>query len=197
MPVGKQYVAARHFAWAVPLAPACVVVHELGHLLTGRAFGYPTRLHPESVSGGPALETSEPLIAGLAAASGPLASTLLTAIACLFILKRGPHPAIIVLALFDSLRIAVTILGICWRVLITWQGVEVGPLDSDEYDALRAFGTGFLPVMIAINLLLIATWAWTIRRIEGSRPHRLVAIAGGSAVGLVLWFNLIGPALLG
>lgn len=193
--------------FAALAAPLGIVLHELGHYLTYRAFDFPNvTLHSSSVSIGngeifwqfiraadfAAAANVYPLRqVALAAAMGPLVSAVLTVMCCL-IASRKPHPFVVSLGLFSPLQF---IAGLIYLPVSFFRKLEQA--NFDELNVARLTG---IPVEIFILLgafLLIGGVFWLLRCIpKGNRLFAVSAIIVGVAVGLGVHFRLFAPALL-
>ena len=200
----------RWFFWAgfaALAAPLGIVLHELGHYLTYRAFGFSdVVLHSSSVSIGNGeifwqfIRTDDFAAAAnvyplrqvaLAAAMGPGISAVLTVMCCL-IASRKPHPFVVSLGLFSPLQF---IAGLIYLPVSFFRNVEQA--NFDELNVARVTG---IPVEIFIlfgAFVLIGGVFWLLHCIsKGNRLFAVSAIVVGVVVGLGVYFTLLAPALL-
>lgn len=197
----------RWVGFAALAAPLGIVLHELGHYLTYRAFGFPdVVMHGASVSIGngeifwqfiraddfAAAANVYPLRqVALAAAMGPLVSAVLTVMCCL-IASRKPHPFVVSLGLFSPLQF---IGGLVYLPVSFFRKLERA--NFDELNVAQLMG---IPVEIFILLgafLLIGGAFWLLRCIpKGNRLFAVSAIIVGVIIGLGVYFTLLAPALL-
>jgi hypothetical protein len=198
----------RWVGFAALAAPLGLVLHELGHYLTYRAFGFTdVALHSTSVSLGrgeifwqfiraddfAAAANVYPLgQVALAAAMGPLVSAFLTVMCCL-IASRKPHPFVVSLGLFSPLQF---VGGLIYLPASFFRKLERASFD--ELNVARLLG---IPVEIFILLgafLLVGGTFWLLRCIpKGNRLFAVSAIIAGVIVGLGVYLTLLAPALLG
>lgn len=184
--------------WGALLAPAGIILHEMGHFLVGLSLGFPVRLNAGSVSGGPAIGSATDMAVAMQASAGPLVTITLMAIAAWGLINRPGSRWAFALAITAPLRFIVggTYLfwvGKAWLEETAFQGTP----NFDEFNAALALGLS--PVwLVAVQVLgLIAFWIWATTR---PRPIARIASVGsvlaGAVIGIALWMALIGPALL-
>lgn len=193
--------------FAALAAPLGIVLHELGHYLTYRAFGFPdVVLHSASVSTGNgeifwqfiraadfvAAANVYPLRqVALGSAMSPLVSAVLTVTCCL-IASRKPHPFVVSLGLFSPLQF---IAGLVYLPVRFFRKLE-----QANFDELNVARVTSIPVEIFILLgafLLIGGVFWLLRCIsKGNRLFAVSAVIVGVIVGLGVYFRLLAPALL-
>ena len=190
---------------AVPLA---VLLHELGHYLVYRAFGFQgVALHYSSTThsverafwqlvyrGDVASAASLlPLWkAGLGTAAGILVTCVVTFVCCVFAARKSPPPLAIALGIFAPVRFLSGLPTI--PLVLSGRPVRTG---TDEAHLAVLTGIPVLLLIFAGLLVLVLAWIWLVRRIP--RDHRLLSLAGlvsGLALGIFVYFWLIGPRLL-
>jgi hypothetical protein len=200
MPRGRSIPAlARLAGTAAIVAPATIVLHEGGHWTAGRLLGFPARLGPFGVSGGPTLGASPDWQVVLAAGAGPLVTAVLAAWAW-FRLRRGRNSSLaFATALLAPVRMLVG--GVyAWSALGAWLAGERyrGHPNFDEYNAASALGANPLPIVLAELALVATLWVWAISgQPRGRRATRTVTVAAAGAAGIATWAYAAGPALLG
>lgn len=201
-------LALKWFGTSVIAVPLSVLLHELGHLVAYLAFGFEgVALHYSSATH--ALERTfwqhvyrgnlsaaalllPPWKVGLATAAGILVTCAVTLLCCLIAVKKNPHPLLVALGIFSSLRF---ISGI--PVMLSWfLGKPVrGGTDEAHLAVLTGIPVVFL--VFAGLLFLLVTWTWFIRSIP--KNQFLISLPGlvlGIATGWFLYFWLVGPWLL-
>ena len=201
--------ALRWLAWSTPALPIAVLVHELGHLLWFKAFGFPNvRLRYASVShglhtefwrlvregdiGAAAQVVSFPEV-GIATGTGILISWL-TIVACAYhTMTRTPHPLVVAVGLAATLRLRIGI-QVLKRLLFTDNQVPSG---TDE--GIVGVVTPIPEALLwGIGLALaIAGWYFIIRGLPaGRRLSHLGLVAAGVVAGAVVYVAWLGPWLL-
>ncbi|WP_133365897.1 hypothetical protein [Qipengyuania sediminis] len=184
---------------ALLLAPAGIVVHELGHFLVGWADGYPVRLNPGSVSFGPSLGDAPDRVVALQAAAGPLATVALMAIAAISLRRQHFVPWAFALAITAPLRFLVGG-AFVFALAEAWlQGRAFGGRPNfDEYNAAVALSVSPAAVVGFQMVMVLVFWTWSIIRApRGRRAGYVGATLAGAIAGIALWMGIIGPALLG
>ena len=192
--------------FAALAAPLGIVLHELGHYLTWRAFGFPdVVLHSASVSTrngeifwqfirandfAAAADVYPLAQVALGSAMGPLVSAVLTVMCCL-IAWRKPHPFVVSLGLFSPLQFTAGLIYLPVSFFLK--------LERANFDELNVARLMNIPVEIFILLgafLLIGGVFWLLRCIpKGNRLFAVSAIVVGVIVGLGIYFRLLAPAL--
>lgn len=180
------------------MAPAGIILHEMGHFIVGLSLGFPVRLNVGSVSGGPAIGTASDLDVAMQASAGPLVTIALMAVAAWGLLTRPGSRWAFALAITAPIRFIVggTYLfwvGKAWLEKSAFQGTP----NFDEYNAALALGVS--PVwLVAVQIFgLVAYWIWATTR---PRPIARIASVGsvlvGAIIGIAMWMALIGPVVL-
>jgi hypothetical protein len=201
--LASTWIAAS--AVAVPLG---VLVHELGHFLVYRAFGFQGAvLHFSSTTyslekpvwqliARGNLAAADSLIplwkVGTATAAGILVTCAVALICCFLAVKKSPHPLVIALGIFAPVRFLSGTRTI--PALLASRPVRAG---TDEAHLAALTGVPLLVLIIAGLLFLVLVWIWMFRRIP--REHRWVSLGSlvsGLALGIFLYFSVIGPWLL-
>jgi hypothetical protein len=201
-------LAATCIGAAVIAVPLGVLLHELGHFLTYWIFGFQgVTLHYASAThtvektfwqlayrGN--IEGAASLLplwkVGVATTAGILLTYLVTIGCCVFAARKGPHPLAIALGLFAPVRFLSGIPAI----VATLAGKSVLP-QTDEAHLAVLSGIPLLLLNFAGLLVLVLAWIWLLRRIP--KDHwwvSLGSLACGLAVGIYLYFFLLGPRLL-
>ena len=190
---------------AVPLG---VLLHELGHLLAYLAFGFQgAALHFSSAThalentlwqqiyrGNLAAAASMiPLWkVGVATAAGILVTCVVTVVCCVFAARKDAHPLVVALGIFAPLRFLSGISTI--PVALSGRPVRAG---TDEAHLAVLTGIPLILLIFAGLLFLVLAWIWMVRTIP--EDHRWVSLGGlvsGLALGVFLYFSVIGPWLL-
>lgn len=201
-------LAAAWIGAAVIAVPLGVLLHELGHFLAYRIFGFQgVTLHYASAThtvektfwqlayrGN--FEAAASLLplwkVGVATTAGILLTYLVTIGCCVFAARKGPHPLAIALGLFAPVRFLSGIPAI----VAALSGKSVLP-QTDEAHVAVLTGIPLLLLNFAGLLVLVLAWIWLLRRIP--KDHRWVSLGSlvcGLALGIYLYFFLLGPRLL-
>lgn len=184
--------------WGALLAPAGIILHEMGHFVVGLSLGFPVRLNVGSVSGGPVIGSATNLDVAMQASAGPLVTIALMAVAAWGLISRpGSHWAL-ALAITAPIRFIVGGTYLFW-VGKAWfeESAFQGTPNFDEYNA--AIALGLSPVwLVTVQIFgLVAYWIWATTR---PKPNARIASVGsvlvGAIVGIAVWMALIGPAVL-
>lgn len=198
-------------AWigaAVVAVPLGVLLHELGHVVFYLAFGFPdVVLHYNSATysaertfwqlinrGNIAAAASTlPLWkVGIATAAGIFVTCGAAFVCCVFASTKNLHPFVIALGVFAPVRF---LSGI--PVLTSWLQGKPIRAGTDEAHLAALTGIPIILLIVAGLLFLALVWIWMVRRIP--REHRWVSLGSlvpGLALGIVLYFWVIGPWLL-
>jgi hypothetical protein len=194
--IGRQHLVL--LGWSAALAPAGIVLHELGHFIVGRAYGFPVRLNVGSVSGGASLGSAPDMTVALQASAGPLVTIGLMAIAMLGLSKPPLRLWALALAITAPIRFIVGGTYLFWVAKALIEGTRFqGTPNFDEYNAAIALGISPVALVMVQMVALAMFWAWAINRAKPiGRIISLVSIMIGAVIGIVLWMALIGPAVL-
>lgn len=190
-------VVATWIGASVIAVPLGVLLHELGHLLVYRVFGFQgIGLHYSSATysvervfwqqvyrGNLAAAASlTPLWkVGVATVAGLLITYLVTLVCCV-VARKSPHPFVIALGVFAPVRFL--------------SGVA-STRGSDEAHLAVITGIPALLLTLVGLLFLVLAWIWLVRSIP--KDQRLVSLGSllpGVALGVVIYFWGIGPWLL-
>lgn len=184
--------------WGALLAPAGIVLHELGHLIVGKALGYPARMNVGSVSGGPSLGSAPDMAVAWQASAGPIITIVLMAIAAWGLLRRPGSRWPYALAITAPLRFIVGATYLFWVVHAWAEGTAFqGTPNFDEYNAALAIGIAPVLLVSVQIIALVAYWIWVVRRARPvGRIASVVTVLAGAVVGIALWMALIGPTVL-
>ena len=193
---------------SVIAVPFGVLLHEVGHVLVYVAFGFPdVVLHYNSatysaertfwqfISRGniAAAAATIPLWkVGIATAAGILVTCITAFVCCLFASRKSPHPLVIALGVFAPVRF---LSGI--PVLTAWLSGRPVRAGTDEAHLAALTGIPLIVLVFAGLLFVAVVWSWMIGRIR--RDHGWVSLGGlvsGLALGIVVYFWMIGPRLL-
>ena len=145
--------------WSALLAPAGIVLHELGHFAVGFFLGFPVRLNVGSVSGGPALGAAPDWAVALQASAGPLVTIALMAIAAIGLMRRPLAQWALALAITAPLRFLVGGTYLFW-VAKAWveKTAFSGTPNFDEYNAALALGLSPVWVLAVQMIALVFYW---------------------------------------
>lgn len=199
----------RYSLWIISsaiAAPLSVILHELGHFLTYRAFGIKDAvMHGSSVSLGEgdvfwqyiraenfdAAAIVYPLWqVAWAAAVGPIISISII-LACCSIATRKPHPFAISLGLFSPLRFIVGFVYVFFLIFGNPSGANF-----DEINVARLTGLPVLLLILIDALVLFSGTFWLVRSIlKGKRLAAILLCIAGGLIGFVIYFNLVVPVL--
>jgi hypothetical protein len=185
-------------AWGTLVAPATIVLHELGHLLAGLGLGTPDiALHYGSVSDSAAESGFPAFRVGLQALAGPVVTLLLMA-ACMVALRKHPDHPLFFTALFAApIRFAVGAVYLYFAASAALQGIAPGQPNFDEFNAAQMLGFPVVPLLIAELAVTFALWTWAVRRLASA--IRLPALTGtliAIVTGIGVWIGGLGPLLL-
>ena len=193
---------------SVLAVPFGVLLHEFGHYLVYRAFGFQgAALHYSSSTYSlektvwqlihrgdlAAAAATIPLWkVGTATAAG-LIATCVAALACYFFAaKKNPNPFVVALGVFAPVRFLSGIATI--PVLLAGKSVRAG---TDEAHLAAVTGIPLIVLISAGLLFLALIWFLMFRSLP--RDHRWISLGGlvsGLALGFVVYFLIIGPRLL-
>jgi hypothetical protein len=201
-------LAATWFGAAIVAVPLGVLLHELGHFLAYWAFGFQgVALHYASSThsvektfwqlvyrgnAGAAASLLPLWKVGMATTAGILLTYLVTFACCVFAARKSPHPLVIALGIFAPVRF----LSGLPTVVAALSGK---PITTQTDEAHLAILTG-IPVLVlsVVGLLvLLLAWIWLLRKIP--KDHKwvsLVSLVSGLALGIFLYFSVLGPRLL-
>lgn len=198
-------------AWAsasIPAVPVAVILHESGHHLMHLILGLTgSMLHYNSASydlenafwrelnGGNAHAASVMVPfwhVGLSIAAGLLVSYVTIIICCYLAAKRKPLPFVVAIGLASGLRFLSVI-----PIMVSWFSGRPAASGSDE--AKLAILTGVPAILLALigMAFLIGGWLWQMRSLpRGQRSVAAGSLIFGLAVGLVAYFQFLGPSVL-
>ena len=200
-------LAATWIGASIIAVPLGVLLHELGHFLAYRAFGFQgVALHYTSAThfvertfwqlvyrgdSGAAAALLPPWKVGLATAAGILITCLVTFVCCVFAAKN-PHPLAIALGFFAPVRFLSGLPTI--PLVLSGKPVRAG---TDEAHLAVLTGIPLLLLIFAGLLVLVLAWIWLVRSIpKDQRWISLGSMVSGLALGIFFYFWLIGPRLL-
>ena len=185
-------------AWGAIVAPATIVLHELGHFLAGLALGTPDiALHYGSVSDSAAESGFPEFRIGVQALAGPVVTLLLMAGCLIALRKQADHPLYFTALFAAPIRFAVGAVYLYFVAAAAFQGIAPGQPNFDEFKAAQMLGFPVAPLLVAELALTLALWSWAARRLGGA--IRLPALAGtviGIIAGIGIWIAGLGPLLL-
>jgi hypothetical protein len=201
-------LAATWMGAAVIAVPLAVLLHELGHFLAYWAFGFQgVALHYASATHSVEktfwqliytgkVEAAAALLplwkVGLGTTSGILFTYVLTIACCIFAARKSPHPLVIALGIFAPVRFLSGIPTIV--AVLSGRTVRA---HTDEAHLAALTGIPLLLLNFAGLLVMVLAWVWLVRRIP--TEHRWVSrgsLIVGLALGIYLYFFLLGPRLL-
>ena len=201
-------LAATWIGAAIIAVPLGVLLHELGHFLAYWTFGFQgVALHYSSAShsvertfwqlvftgrAGAAAALLPLWKVGLATTAGIVVTYVVTIACCIFAARKGPHPLAIALGVFAPVRF----LSGLPTVVALLAGKRAGT-GTDEAHLAALTGIPLLLLNFAGLLVLVFAWIWLLRRIP--KDHRWVSLGSlvcGLALGIYLYFFLLGPRLL-
>jgi len=201
-------LAATWIGASVIAVPLGVLLHELGHFLAYWAFGFQgVALHFASsthtvertlwqliYSG--KVEAAAALLplwkVGLATTAGILMTYVVTIGCCVFAARKSPYPLVIALGIFSPVRFLSGLPTIAW--ILSGKRINAG---TDEAHLAVLTGIPLLLLNFAGLLVVVLSWIWLLRRIP--KDHRWISVGSlvlGLAVGIFLYFGVLGPRLL-
>ena len=187
--------------WALTLAgasilfvPVGIVLHELGHLLTALALGFPNpEFHFSAVSPGDASQQAQWEL-GAVGLAGPIVTALLTGLG-LALHRRWPaSPWPFALAIAAVSRFAVAVPFSLANVYVRATGGRLAPPAFDEQKAADALGWSGELLLGLTSAMFLLVLGWLIIAL----PNRWVSIPSilvGTAVGWIAWMLGLGPVL--
>src|SRR5262249_43007272 len=201
-------LAATWIGAAVVAVPLGVLLHELGHFLAYWAFGFQgVALHFSSATHSVErtfwqlvytgnVERAASLLplwkVGLATTAGLVFTYIVTIACCIFAAKKSPHPLVIALGVFAPVRF----LSGLPTIFAALAGRAAGT-STDEAHLAALTGIPLLLLNFTGLLVLVLAWIWLFRRIP--KTHRWISLGSlvsGLALGIFLYFFLLGPRLL-
>jgi hypothetical protein len=180
--------------FAAIAGPFGIVIHELGHFSVAHAFGFPdVVLHFGSVSDGAAEAGAPQWQQGIKAGAGPFVTLALLGICCGATVRFGARPWIVAPGFAIGIRSA--LVGLAY--LSARLRGRAGTADLDELNFARALNLSMDAVMATSTALVLVCWIFLALSISpGDRLKLLMAAAAGTAVGVVLYVNWLGPWIL-
>jgi hypothetical protein len=201
-------LAATWIGSAVVAVPLGVLLHELGHFVAYWVFGFQGVALHFSSSTHTVEKTLWQLIyrgdfaaaasllplwkVGLATTAGIVVTYVVTIACCVFAARKIPHPLVIALGIFAPVRFLSGIPTIA--MVLAGKTVNAG---TDEAHLAVLTGIPLLLLNVAGLLVMLLAWIWMVRRIP--KDHKwvsLVSLVVGLALGIFLYFELLGPRLL-
>jgi len=187
--------------WLVPFfcafvaCPTFIVLHELGHYVTGACLGASVKLHYGNVSGSMPKEKFTWRADVLQTSAGPLVNAALAAAGFLWLYGLRTTRREAVTSLADWLATSVALNAGRW--LRGFTGSPAHPQPHDEARLSQAFGLSawFLPYLLA--LLAVVVLLSTVRlHPPGGRLLPFLSAGLGGVIGILFWMRLAGPLLL-
>lgn len=190
----RRYPWIYWLLFAAIAGPIGIVLHELGHLLVAHAFGFPdVVLHFGSISDGAAEAGAPQWQQGLKAGAGPFVTLALLGICCGATVRFGARPWIVAPGFAVGIRSA--LVGLAY--LSARIRGSAGTADLDELSFARALGLSMDAVMAISTALVLVGWIFLALSISpGDRLKSLMAAAAGTAAGVILYVNWLGPWIL-
>jgi hypothetical protein len=165
-----------------------------GHFLVAHAFGFPdVVLHFGSVSDGAAEAGAPQWQQGLQAGAGPFVTLALLGICCGATVRYGARPWIGAPGFAVGIRsVLVGLAYLSARLRGTYRTA-----DFDELNFARALGLPMDAVMATSTALVLGCWIFLALSISpGDRLKSVMAAAAGTAIGVILYVNWLGPWIL-
>lgn len=201
-------LAATWIGAAVIAVPLGVLLHELGHFLAYWAFGFQgVALHYSSATHSVErtfwqlvyrgnIDRAAALLplwkVGLSTAAAIVITYVVTIACCIFAARKSPHPLVIALGVFAPVRF----LSGLPTILAVLSGKSVRA-HTDEAHLAALSGIPVLLLNLTGLLVLLLAWIWMVRRIP--KDHwwiSLGSLVSGLALGIFVYFWLLGPRLL-
>jgi hypothetical protein len=201
-------LAATWIGASVIAVPLGVLLHELGHFVVYWAFGFQgIALHYASATHtvektfwelvyngkvGPAASLLPLWKVGLGTTVGILLTYVVTIACCIFAARKTPHPLVIALGIFAPVRF---LSGL--PTIVTILSGKTVWAQTDEAHLAVLTGIPLLLLNFAGLLVLVLAWIWLLRKIP--KDHRwlsLASLVSGLALGMFVYFWLLGPRLL-
>ena len=201
-------LAATWIGAAVIAVPLGVLLHELGHFLAYWAFGFQgVALHYSSATHSVErtfwqlvyrgnIDRAAALLplwkVGLSTAAAIVITYVVTIACCIFAARKSPHPLVIALGVFAPVRF----LSGLPTILAVLSGKSVRA-HTDEAHLAALTGIPLLVLNFTGLLVLLLAWIWMVRRIP--KDHwwiSLGSLVSGLALGIFVYFWLLGPRLL-
>ncbi len=180
--------------WSFLLVPVCIVLHELGHLLTALALGFPNpAFHFSAVSPGDVSQQAQWEL-GAVGLAGPLVTALLTAMG---IAAHRCRPALswpFALAVAAASRFVVAVPFSLANAFVRLNGERLTPPAFDEQKAADALGWSGELLLGLTSAAVLFVVVWLVLELP-RRWLSLPAVLVGSAAGWALWMGILGPAL--
>lgn len=201
-------LAATWIGASVIAVPLGVLLHEFGHFVAYWAFGFEgAALHYASATHsvertfwqliytgkvGNAASLLPLWKVGLGSAAGILLTYVVTIACCIFAARKSPHPLVIALGIFAPVRF---LSGL--PTIVTVLSGKTVRAQTDEAHLAVLTGIPLLLLNFAGLLVLVLAWIWLLRSIP--KDHRwlsLASLVSGLALGIFVYFSLLGPRLL-
>lgn len=189
--------AGKWALWSLVLTPFTLVLHEVGHLLAGSAFGLPgLELHFSHVSHGDVSDRSA-LVLSTVGFAGPAVTIALALSGMAWVSFRKASPWAFALVIAAASRLALAAPYTILSVLARLRGERLPPHGFDEYRAAEALGWPGLSALGVTTTFVFLVLVWlTVRLPRGQRLAAWVGLLSGVVLGWVIWMGSLGPALL-
>jgi hypothetical protein len=176
------------------LVPLSIVLHELGHLLSALALGFPNpEFHYNAVSPGD-VSGQEQWELGVVGLAGPLVTALLTGVGIAAHRRRPGSAWPFALAIAAASRFAVAVPFSLANVYVRLSGQRLSPPAFDEQKAADALGWSGELLLGLTSATLLIVLAWLVVKLP-NRWMSVAAILVGTAAGWALWMGALGPIL--
>lgn len=188
---------SRWTLWSFLLTPLTLLLHEVGHLLAGLAFGLPgLQLHFSHVSHGDVADRSAAVLSTIGFA-GPLVTLVLALSGMAWVSLRKPSPWAFALVIAAASRFALAAPYTVFATLARLRGERMPAHGFDEYRAAEALGWSGLGALGVTTAFVMVVLVWlAVRLPRGQRRAAWIGLLLGVVLGWVLWLGFLGPALL-
>jgi hypothetical protein len=179
---------------AVVLAPVSIILHELGHLLTAQALGFPNpEFHFSAISPGDVSHQAQWEL-GVVGLAGPIVTALLI-VSGIAASRRWPASVWpYALAIAAASRFAVAVPFSVVNIFVRLSGRRLSPPAFDEQKAADALGWSGELLLGITSATLLVVMAWLVITLP-RKWLSLPAIKIGTAAGWALWMSALGPLL--
>lgn len=208
----KAQARLRHFlVWSSSAAlmfPMVVLLHEFAHYIFYRAFGFQGVAMHYNAATSPHVKGYWQLVAlgrlneaaayrplwqgGVADAAGILMTVAIVVACCLLIKKYGPRPLLVSAGMLAPIRFFVAL-----TYLYTLLFKDASRMGFDELNIARVTGIPVAVLLVAGLAVLCGGAYWIVRQLQpGERLFTVFSVVAGAIVGGLLYFQVLGPALL-
>jgi hypothetical protein len=181
-------------AASIALVPLCIILHELGHLLTALALGFPNpEFHFSAVSPGDVSQQAQWEL-GAVGLAGPLVTALLTVVGIAAHRRWSRSVWPFALAIAAASRFAVAVPFSLANIYVRLAGQRLAPPAFDEQKAADALGWSGEWLLSLTSATLLIVVAWLVVNLP-NRWLSLPAVLIGTAAGWALWMGALGPLI--